>query len=349
MTRGVTLGRRSGGRSKARPAEPGGAPAVAFRDGVQLAGSVVWCDATRARDLNFVSHAHLGARGAHHKVLATGRTMALIGAAGGAPVGEVLTTPFGRPFSLGPLRLELFPSGHVPGAASLLLVEPSGRRIAYAGDVNPVASLGESAEVRGADVLVLEAPLAPVAGRLPPRAETLAALVELVKRALADGRQPVVLAPALGTSEEAMVALAQAGVPLRVHPRVHAFAATLAAAGIAVPAAARFSSRMGRGEVLIGPPDGLGAARIARLERPLTIALTGLALGAGAAADLGVDHALPLADHADLDALVTYVRHSEAREVWLTAGHCPALVAALAALDVTARPLGPPRQMELLA
>jgi len=320
---------------------------VAWRGGVQLAGSVVWCDAERARDLDFVSHARrrLGVRGAHGKVLATARTLAFLRAAGSAPRSEVLTAPFGRPFSLGGLRLELFPSGHVPGAASLLFVEPSGRRIAYAGDVNPVRALGEPCEVRGADVVVLEAPLAPLGIALPPREQARAELRSRVVDALADGRCPIVLAPALGAAQEAIAVLGEAGVCIRSHPRIYAYSSAYREQTIDLPPAARFAGRVGRGEALLWPIEAAGSAALRRIPRPARIALTARPIEQGARGE-PVAH-VPLVDHADLTALVEYVTHTGAREAWVTVGDCAALVEALAARGVAAHPLGPPRQMEL--
>ena len=349
----VTPPARSAPRSTTR-APLHDAPPVAWRDGVQLAGSVVWCDAARARDLTFVSHAHVGCRPAHRKVLTTERTLALLqalspdGAGRGTRAGEVLVSPFGRPFSLGGLRLELFPSGHVPGAASLLVVDADGRRVIYGGDVNSARSLGEGAEVRGADVLVLEAPLATRHTLLPPRAELHALLVEKVRRAMEAGKRPVVLAPPLGVAQEAARVLGEAGVALRAHRRIHAVCQAYAPLGLALPAVARYSGRVAAGEALLWPLEPRRAPP-PLVENRHIIALSGLALEPALLPALAADEALPLCDHADLAALVRYVRDTGARDVYLTFGHGEPLSSALAPLGVRAFPLGPPRQMELFA
>ncbi len=58
--------------------------------------------------------------------------------------------------------------------------------------------------------------------RLPPRSETVAALVELVKRTLADGCTPVIHAYPLGKSQEVTRILTLAGVPVLQHPAIFA-------------------------------------------------------------------------------------------------------------------------------
>ena len=124
--------------------------AFVFADGVRVAGTDIYCDARRCPPsaTAFVSHARaprlLG--GAEVRLVTTERTRALRASAakgrsgeGVAPRGQphaTLVTPFGRPFALGRLRLELLPSGHVPGAAQLY-VESDGRRVAVCGPLNP--------------------------------------------------------------------------------------------------------------------------------------------------------------------------------------------------------------------
>src|SRR6516225_5881730 len=102
------------------------ARAFVYRGGVRLAGTVVACDAAAGSDLIFLSHAPasaLGARGRRalphlrsgsRQILATDVTLALLGPAGDRMRRHALVAACGRPFSLGELRLELYPSGFMP-------------------------------------------------------------------------------------------------------------------------------------------------------------------------------------------------------------------------------------------
>jgi putative mRNA 3-end processing factor len=333
---------------------------VVWRSGVQIAGTILWCDALRARGLCFISSAQVRARAAHRQILTTPRTQALLAAQGipdpaGHAAGqaraaaEVLVTPYGRPFSLGTLRLELFPSGHLPGAASLL-VQQGGRRVIYGGDVCPRPpgerpGLAEPCEVRGGEVLVLGAPVAALGQPLPSRAEAGAQLVDAVQRALDRHQTPVVLAAALGGAQEALVWLGQAGLAVRAHPRIAALAAAYRQEGLALPALSPVgTSRQGP---LLWPLELREAPALARQAPAYRIAVTGLALAPDAAARLGVDVAVPLADHGDLESILSYVRATGASEVYLTSGHREILVQTLAAQGVRAYRLGPPQQMDL--
>src|SRR3954469_6506179 len=118
-------------------------PAHAFthRGGVRITGTHLTCDAAgSAEDLVFLSHAQaVGALGARRmplrragrqELLATEGTLALLGPAGETLRKHALPAPFGRPFVLGGLRVELLAAGHLPGAASLLC-EVEGRSLLY--------------------------------------------------------------------------------------------------------------------------------------------------------------------------------------------------------------------------
>src|SRR3954447_26205118 len=136
------------------------------RGGVRMEGTHLTCDAVgSASDVVFLSHARAVAgtrrlrlrRAGRQELLATPRTLALLGRAGEGLRRHALPAPFGRPFALGEVRVELFPSGHLPGAASLLC-EAGGRRLVYAGAVGrPGPGFGaESGEVRRADAVCID-------------------------------------------------------------------------------------------------------------------------------------------------------------------------------------------------
>src|SRR4029079_7812971 len=137
---------------------------------------VVACDAAAGTDLVFLSHApalsvharravpRLGR--ARRQLLTTELTLALLGAAGDRLKTHALPGAYGRPFSLGDLRLEMFPSGFMPGAPSRLC-DRGGQRIVYAGPIGP------QADVRAADAVCIDATFASPALAFPTRADAL--------------------------------------------------------------------------------------------------------------------------------------------------------------------------------
>src|SRR5262249_31166447 len=145
----------------------------------------------------FLSHARaLGPRAAHalpraragkRQVLATELTLALLGAPGDRLRPCALLAPLGRPFGLGTLRLELFSSGFMPGAASALGGGGGAR------PVPPRRAGREGPAPPPARPLSLAAPSGARRFSFPPRAEALTAVGRLVTDALSARRSPVVL------------------------------------------------------------------------------------------------------------------------------------------------------------
>jgi putative mRNA 3-end processing factor len=328
--------------------------AFEWHEGVRIAGSNIYCDARRCpgEAIAFVSHARAPRLSGPSDVrlITTERTRALR-ALEVTPRGQAaatLVTPFGRPFALGRLRLELLPSGHVPGAAQLY-VELDGRRVAFCGPLNPQPGrFAEAPQVRAAEALCVDAPLLPFLRRLPPRAESEAALLAAVERALDEELTPVVLAPALGAAADVLALLGAAGLPLRAHPRIVAFAETYARIGIALrlPTLKRFRGSPARGEAVVWPLESRAAPAISRLKNARLYVAAGVALDPDCAARLRVDAAFALADHADLPALIAHARAAEAETVWLTSGFSDEVARAFAQAGIAAHPLSPRRAMQ---
>jgi hypothetical protein len=335
-----------------------GERAFSLARGVRMFGTNIACDALGGGEtIGFLSHAQaLGAvvhptpavRAGRHELLATDATLALLGPAGARLRRHALPAPFGRPFALGDSRVELFPSGHLPGSASLQ-VEVEGRRLVYAGSVRMEApAFGATpAELRAADALCLDGTFGDPRFQLPPPAEALERLLAFVKETLAMGRSPVLLAPAFGTAMDAAATLAGAGFALRGHRTVVATAAAFRAAGTSPPAIARFEGRLPPGEVLLWPPEAHGAPLLGKLARPRTAYVSGFSLDPEALAAVRAEVAIPLSNQSGYPQLLGYVEASGAREVAVFRGHAEELAARLRERGLDAYALGPPRQMDL--
>jgi putative mRNA 3-end processing factor len=330
-----------GGVAEATPV--GGGDPVTWRDGVHVAGTSIWCDARRARDVCFVSAADRPVRANHGQLIATRETLVLLGSAS----GDHLPAPYGRPFTLGTVRLELVPTGHAIGAAALW-VEHQGRRVLYTGAIasGRHVGLGAPAELRGCDALVIEARYARQEHRFPPATEAAAALVAWT-RATVETKLAVVLVTSPGKGLDVAAELAAAGIEVVAHRAVHHAAQRLRAAGLLPELAIRrppgTGARPGRALVwLVRDRLRLDAAA-PPAARAIALA-SGLATEPGVVAALGVDAAFAWSNAADRDGLLSLVRASGAREVFVTGPCAPELVRAL---GERARVLGPPRQMAL--
>lgn len=321
---------------------------LSFADGVRISGTAIYCDPPRrpraANPLCFLSSARsLRAGAALHtgraRVVATQRTLVLGRAAGGRAIPDALPVQLCRPFSLGRLRLELLPSGHLPGAAQLLVARDGAPTVLYAGIIGAreAGRLAEPLQARACDAIALSAPLVAETDRaLPPRAEVEAALRAAVDEARAAGRDVEIRASRVGAAAEIAALLPDA---VAVAPRLRRVLAAYRKLGL-LPARAPGAGEGGPAIRLLddGEPFRPGALRIL---------VGGGALVEGAAARAGADLALPLSDEADLPSLVAHVAACGARDVYVTTALPPAAAAALASDGRRLHRLGPPAQMSL--
>lgn len=374
---------RRAGRSRVETAPP-----FAWRAGVHVPGTGLWCDALRTQDLCFLSSAQVSAAaprrgGGLGALLCSERTWRFCQVALGLglkePPASLLLSPTGRPFQLGALRMELFPSGALPGATSLWLRLPSGKPVVYAGAPNPAPSpLCEPMQLRSAESMVCHAPLALLDAALPSREAAIQSLRDALAEAQAEQALTLVLCPPLGTAPELAHALAgdQAHGLLFGPPQVRRACAAygelspaLAGKAASIRPIPRHLAEGGlpAGAVLFWPwlpAAQTGSvpiptrAELGAVGRPVrAILCTGAALLPEAVAacqtqlvqrGLELTCALPYPDALDRLGLLRYVADSEVQRLFLTAGYSDALAKELRARKVTVEPLGPPRQLALL-
>ena len=316
---------------------------VSSPEGLRARSAPLWLDASRRTPCSFVSHAHADHVARHERVIASAPTLALLAARGGKVEG--LPAPWRRPFSLGPLSLELFPAGHMLGSAQLRVTARDGHRTVFTGDLDVVPHrTAEPCEVARCDTLVLEATFGAREAAFPPREALERELVAFCEAALAAGEVPVLLAHPLGKAQELAAVLGAAGLPARLHPRAFRFVETYRAHGHALPTAAPLGRDVAPGEVVIWPPGLARSRRLARLGAR-TCAVTGWAREGPP--PWGADAGVALSDHADLPGLVSYAKATGAREVLTHHGAAGALAAALRDAGLDARPIAPPPQLAL--
>jgi putative mRNA 3-end processing factor len=342
---------------------------VTWRDGVHLTGTPIWCDARRRRDVCFLSSADRVGRAGHGQLIGTAITLALLGA---RDKGH-LAVPLRQRFTLGTVRLELIPSGRGFGAAALH-ADVTGKTVLYAGAVRTAAGgVGDPAELRTCDAVVVAAPYGEPADRFPPLRAEIDATIAWTRAQLAAGTRPVLFVDSLLDGLEVASRLAADGVAI-AGPRALRDAAQRIAD--LVPSPQVLEGAIAIGSTLapraLAPDPGGGVPSIAAPGRePRAIVWldsdrAGLArsLGAHAAGDRPPATALVsararagLAGHgagfvwaaaADRAQLLGWIEATGARDVYVTGACAEAIVAALGgALGGRARVIGPPHQMPL--
>lgn len=250
----------------------------------------------------------------------------------------------GEPFEVGAgdgttARITLLPSGHVLGAAAVL-IEHAGERLLYTGDVKLHRSRTcPPAEIPEVDTLVIEATFALPVFRFPPVAELEARIVAEAQRTLDDGAIPVFLGYALGKGPEVAKILQDAGIRVMLHGAVQRMVDVYRTFGVDYPDAVPYV----RGEVercaLIVPPSARSHPMLRAIRRKRVIPVTGWALLDASYDRYGADALVPLSDHADFDELLAIVARSGAARVYTTHGFADSLAHVLTLRGLAAEPL----------
>lgn len=330
--------------------------AFVYRSGTRINGTVVACDAQGGGNLIFLSSASALAgragrvRAGRAQILTTAETLALLGPAGERLRTRALTIGYGRPFGLGSLRVELLPTGVLPGAAALFC-EAGNRRVLYAGCARlgtPVHGAAPG-EVRAADALCVDGTYGHPRFRFLSRPEAEERVRAFVRTARDAGRPAVVLCAPLGPAQELAAALGADGCQLRAHRSIVEGAAAYRRAGVAVPPLARFAGKLGAGEVLLWPAAERDAGSLRRLTNAALIWVAGSAADSDAVAALRVEAAVPYASPPDFEGLLAYVAATGAREVAVKGGFAEDLASALRQRGLDAYVIGPPHQIDLFA
>ena len=290
--------------------------------GLRVLGTSLWLDATRSRDRCFVSHAHSDHAVRHRRIIASPQTARLYEHRLGRTVTE--TYAYHAPFEVENVRCRLLPAGHILGS-SQILIDHRGRRVVYTGDCRMRESLtAEPIAVEPCDVLVMECTFGRPHYLFPEPAEVARRLCRFIEGTWDEHRTPVLLAYALGKSQEAMKLLGDRGYACVVAEPIFRIAGIYEEFGV----------RFGRyelldpgldadgaaGKVVILPPHLRRSQIIEDLGPCRTAVLTGWAMDRGCRFRYRVDEAIPLSDHADFQELIALVRRAKPQKVYTVHG-----------------------------
>jgi putative mRNA 3-end processing factor len=144
-------------------------------------------------------------------------------------------------------------------------------------------------------------------------------LLELVHSTLAEGKTPVIHAYPLGKSQEVTRILTDARIAVLQHPEIHRVSQVYEQQGMPLGNFMRLASYLVPGKAVIVPP-GRRHQGVLGVKNPVRIAVTGWAGDPSTKYRLGVDHAIPLSDHADYDELFETVDRVNPRVIYCTHG-----------------------------
>lgn len=178
-----------------------------------LIGDHITCDAHEdGRDVRVITHAHydhvLGLKESISKckaVYATPITKDMLNVLYGKKAERISTLNYEEPVMVGSELMVLYPAGHIPGSAQVLVEDADGNRVLYTSDFRlPGAPIIET------DVLVIEATYGHPKCIRPPIDEVYDALVKLINNEVE--KQPVHVYGFYGKIQEVMEVLRKNGV-----------------------------------------------------------------------------------------------------------------------------------------
>lgn len=307
-----------------------------FDGGLKLTKADLAVDFRRRQPRAFISHAHVDHMARHEYAICTPETGALYRFRYGQRLTRDL--PYRQPLEWGGLKLTTYPAGHCLGSA-MLLVEDGDKSLLYTGDFKlGESATAERAELPRADVLIIESTFGNPLYRHPPRAVVLERFFSLIADALAQGRTPVVEAYVLGKGQEVTRLLTAAGFPVLQHPKTYEISQVYRRCGVDLGDYHLYAGQPLPGHVVVVPPRMHRGGRLPGLKATVTFAVTGWATHSGTRARLGVDHAIPLSDHADYDELFEAVERVAPEAIYCTHGP-ESFVGCLRAAGHNAHPL----------
>lgn len=331
-----------------------------YREGLHLKDTPLWFDAQESKELCFISSAMVPGAYRHTKLLTTATTAELMRAMGAAygrgrrvHEPQMLVTPFGRPFSLGQLKLELFPSGYVLGASSLL-VEHQNKRVVYAGQLSVEPhGLAERLEARRCDLLVLPYPQGVSGADAPSEEQATSQIATFVEESFDRRQVPVLLCPPLGSGPQIARALVARGISLKLHRNLFAAFRVYArlAASLDMSRMRRYRGELDivrRPEVLLWPLGLHESPALNKLSRARRAVVGARAADPAYQRQLGCSAGFVLGPRGGTEGLIEYIKASAPSQVVLVGGEPDsALTAAIAAAGIDVQHLGPQKQLPL--
>jgi DNA ligase-1 len=306
----------------------------------------LWLDAHRPTDTSFVSHAHFDHLATHKRVITSAGTARLM-ATRLPGEREEIVLPFRQPFAFADAELTLFPAGHIFGSA-MLLAKREGESLLYTGDfkLRPGRS-AERCEPPRADVVIMETTFGLPKYVFPPTADVLAAIIKFCRQTLEDGEVPVLFGYSLGKSQEILSSLADADLPIMLHPQTAKMTRIYEELGQTFPTYRPFTLTDVAGHVVVCPPQANQSAWLRKIKPRRTAMITGWANDPAAIYRYQCDAAFPLSDHADYADLLKFVELVQPKRVFTVHGYVEEFARTLRDGGVEAWALGVDNQLEI--
>ncbi|MBN2013443.1 hypothetical protein JW960_29200 [candidate division KSB1 bacterium] len=293
---------------------------IIYDRGIRVLDSSLWLDAHRRAEVGYISHAHADHIRRHDKVLGTPATIRFFEQRYKKRT-ETIVLPYNKPFELENIKIELFPSGHMLGASQIMVIKDD-MRLVYTGDFNMYTSeTAEKIEIREADILIMEATFGLPHFKFPPRWQVIKQLMDFIDDCFDHGLIPVIMAYALGKSQEVVKILGDRGYEISVYKTIADMTTIYKDLGVAMSNWQPFQGEDLHRRVMIVPP------RLTKWIKGLYPGIVRTAMVTGWAIDkqmkyrFGADSVIAMSDHSDFDGLLKYVRKVSPQKIFVTHGY----------------------------
>ncbi len=235
--------------------------------GLHLKNTILWFDSHHQGQLSFLSSALEVKDALFPQIITTEETAKLIELYYKKP--NALICQYNRPFSIGRLRLELLPSGHILGGASLSVNTIEGPLL-YAPHLQPAKiPTVRAMQLIKAKFLILGAHLPLPQAPLPNRKREKEKLLEEVSSLVQQKRWPIIFCPSLGLAQELTHALSSMLLPVAVHSAIYKSNKIYEASGVKLGAYSLYVPKRSKQKVTILPSELALKSKLSQIsDRP---------------------------------------------------------------------------------
>ncbi|HEY6929503.1 MAG TPA: hypothetical protein VJA66_07495 [Thermoanaerobaculia bacterium] len=218
--------------------------------------------------------------------------------------------------------MTLHPAGHVLGSCQVRF-ESADASLLFTGDFKrQPCRTAKAATAPASRVLLTETTFGLPVFRFPERSRVEAILISACRDAFDEEETPVLLAAALGKSQEVALVLSEAGIPTVLHGASWKLLPAYERAGFAFPLSRPYESGPVRaGEALVVPSNCARTPLVQKIRRRRVIYLSGWATRESSRTDYDADVLIPFSDHADFPGLLAHLSEVGAESVVATHGY----------------------------
>ncbi len=274
---------------------------------IKLSGTDIYFDSKRAVALSFVSSANIDRLPRSEKIIATPETIKLLGKK--IKGSTVLSSPYGKSFTLGSYTIELIPSGQMLGAAQVV-VEKDGKRVVYAGGFKLKNTLSAGyAELRRCDTLIVDCAYGAPKFIFPPPEVVMESVFEFVNRTLFEDNVPVILVNPMGKAQDLIIFLGERDVEMSLHPAMAKTLRVYEELGVRIPPYGGIKRKHFKNKVLIAPLSYRDSSVVENLKRKKVAVISGRSMenGTFVRSALRAEVAFPLSNHFGYDEISEYL------------------------------------------